>query len=236
MSQVFAAINHRLSEEYAKIDLPSQEAKDRFVLIASDPASFCQLSLTHRLLCCCVAYLSLFPRHVVRLLKDARFLQHELSGLKDINMSNTMLETVVQEKPVRRKSPFAARRASAMVSSSPAGDASSSSLLSVVSSDRTPRTSITGPEDSSTSLLLSSEPVTTVNTAPTEAPSSNMLQAELPPSRPVGGSEKHANGGFREVIDTESTAEKEEEPAPVPPAKDSPNLGLETNAAPTSHE
>lgn len=33
MSQVFAAINHRLSEEYAKIELPSQEAKERFVLL-----------------------------------------------------------------------------------------------------------------------------------------------------------------------------------------------------------
>ncbi|CAE6340395.1 unnamed protein product [Rhizoctonia solani] len=31
MSQVFAAINHRLSEEYGKIDLPSQEAKDRLL-------------------------------------------------------------------------------------------------------------------------------------------------------------------------------------------------------------
>lgn len=31
MSQVFAAINHRLSEEYSKIDLQSQEAKDRML-------------------------------------------------------------------------------------------------------------------------------------------------------------------------------------------------------------
>ena len=31
MTQVFAAINHRLSEEYAAIDLPSQEAKERCV-------------------------------------------------------------------------------------------------------------------------------------------------------------------------------------------------------------
>ena len=29
MTQVFAAINHRLSEEYANIDLPSLEAKER---------------------------------------------------------------------------------------------------------------------------------------------------------------------------------------------------------------
>lgn len=175
-----------------------------------------------------------FSLHVVRLLKDARFLQQELSGLKDINMSNTMLETVVQEKPVRRNSPFAARRASALVPS-PAGDASSS-LLSVVSSDRTPRTSITGPEDSSISLLLSSDPATTVNSTPPEAPGGNTLKAELPPSRSVGNSEKPANGGFREVIDTESTAEEEEELGPVPPAKDSSNLGPEKDAMPLSHE
>ncbi|CUA68120.1 Vacuolar protein sorting-associated protein 54 [Rhizoctonia solani] len=31
MSQVFAAINHRLSEEYGKIELPSQDAKDRLL-------------------------------------------------------------------------------------------------------------------------------------------------------------------------------------------------------------
>ncbi|KAG1903777.1 Vps54-like protein-domain-containing protein [Suillus fuscotomentosus] len=31
MSQVFAAINHRLSEEYSKIDLQNQEAKDRML-------------------------------------------------------------------------------------------------------------------------------------------------------------------------------------------------------------
>lgn len=30
MTQVFAAINHRLSEEYAKIELPSLEAKHRY--------------------------------------------------------------------------------------------------------------------------------------------------------------------------------------------------------------
>ena len=30
MTQVFAAINHRLSEEYATIELPSMEAKERY--------------------------------------------------------------------------------------------------------------------------------------------------------------------------------------------------------------
>lgn len=32
MTQVFAAINHRLSEEYGNIELPSLEAKNRFVI------------------------------------------------------------------------------------------------------------------------------------------------------------------------------------------------------------
>lgn len=31
MSQVFAAINHRLSEEYGKIELPHADAKLRYV-------------------------------------------------------------------------------------------------------------------------------------------------------------------------------------------------------------
>ena len=35
MTQVFAAINHRLSEEYTKIELPSLEAKERCVLTYS---------------------------------------------------------------------------------------------------------------------------------------------------------------------------------------------------------
>ncbi|KAH9848897.1 Vps54-like protein-domain-containing protein [Lenzites betulinus] len=34
MTQVFAAINHRLSEEYAKIELPSMEAKERLLVDA----------------------------------------------------------------------------------------------------------------------------------------------------------------------------------------------------------
>ena len=58
-----------------------------------------------------------------------------------------------------------------------------------------------------------------MNSTPIEAPSSG-VDVELAPPRPV---EKSANGGFREVIGTESTAEKE--PAPVPPAKDPPNPG-----------
>jgi hypothetical protein len=31
MTQVFAAINHGLSEEYGKLELPHQEAKTRYV-------------------------------------------------------------------------------------------------------------------------------------------------------------------------------------------------------------
>ena len=31
MSEVFAAINHRLSEEYTKIELPTLDAKERYV-------------------------------------------------------------------------------------------------------------------------------------------------------------------------------------------------------------
>jgi len=34
MSQVFAAVNHRLSEEYGQIELQSQEGKDRHVTSA----------------------------------------------------------------------------------------------------------------------------------------------------------------------------------------------------------
>ena len=30
MSEVFASINHRLAEEYQRIDLPSLEAKERY--------------------------------------------------------------------------------------------------------------------------------------------------------------------------------------------------------------
>lgn len=30
MSQVFAAVTHKLSEEYGKIELPNQEAKTRY--------------------------------------------------------------------------------------------------------------------------------------------------------------------------------------------------------------
>jgi vacuolar protein sorting-associated protein 54 len=38
MTQVFAAINHRLSEEYTTIELPNQEAKERLIFLAKDPS------------------------------------------------------------------------------------------------------------------------------------------------------------------------------------------------------
>ncbi|KAH7910760.1 Vps54-like protein-domain-containing protein [Hygrophoropsis aurantiaca] len=76
MSQVFAAINHRLSEEYTGIELLTQEAKDR-------------------------------------LLVDARYLHEKLSVLKNVNAPTTMLETLVSEKPIPRKSALNTIRAAA---------------------------------------------------------------------------------------------------------------------------
>ncbi|KAF8643808.1 hypothetical protein AX16_008826 [Volvariella volvacea WC 439] len=66
MTQVFAAINHRLSEEYGKIELPNQAAKDR-------------------------------------LLEDARYLHQKLSALKNVGTPSAMLETVIMEKSIPRK-------------------------------------------------------------------------------------------------------------------------------------
>lgn len=74
MSQVFAAINHRLSDEYLKVELQSQEAKDR-------------------------------------MLADARFLHQKLSALKNVNAPTNMLETLVGEKLVPRKSGIGTFRA-----------------------------------------------------------------------------------------------------------------------------
>ncbi|KAG9012078.1 hypothetical protein FRB94_011774 [Tulasnella sp. JGI-2019a] len=78
MSQVFATVTHRLTEEYGKIELPSQEAK-------------------------------------TRLLQDAKYLHDKLSGLKNVSIPGSMLETVVMEKTIPRKgSPFPMRRQSTM--------------------------------------------------------------------------------------------------------------------------
>ncbi|KAF9227828.1 Vps54-domain-containing protein [Gyrodon lividus] len=74
MSQVFAAINHRLSEEYTKIEVQSQEAKDR-------------------------------------MMTDAQFLHQKLSVLKHVGALTNMLETVVAEKSVPRKSALSNLRA-----------------------------------------------------------------------------------------------------------------------------
>ncbi|KIL00921.1 hypothetical protein PAXRUDRAFT_29438 [Paxillus rubicundulus Ve08.2h10] len=76
MSQVFAAINHRLCEEYTKIDLQSHEAKDRMIA-------------------------------------DARFLQQKLSVLRHVGAPTSMLETLVAEKSVARKSALSNLRAAA---------------------------------------------------------------------------------------------------------------------------
>ncbi|KAF8559658.1 Vps54-domain-containing protein [Imleria badia] len=67
MSQVFAAINHRISEEYGQIELQSQEAKDR-------------------------------------MLADAQFLHQKLSVLRNVSAPTNMLETLVAEKSIPRKS------------------------------------------------------------------------------------------------------------------------------------
>ncbi|KAI6028484.1 Vps54-like protein-domain-containing protein [Pisolithus orientalis] len=67
-------INHRLSDEYLKVELQSQEAKDR-------------------------------------MLADARFLHQKLSALKNVNAPTNMLETLVGEKLVPRKSGIGTFRA-----------------------------------------------------------------------------------------------------------------------------
>jgi len=76
MSQVFAAINHRLSEEYGQIELQSQEAKDR-------------------------------------MLADAQFLHRKLSVLKNVSAPTNMLETLVAEKSIPRKSTLGNSRSTA---------------------------------------------------------------------------------------------------------------------------
>ncbi len=85
MTQVFAAINHRLSEEYAGIDLPSQESKERYVN------------------CFTTEGINLHPS--CRLLADAKFLHEKLSALKNVRAPTAMLTIVVQEKRIEHKSP-----------------------------------------------------------------------------------------------------------------------------------
>ena len=81
MSQVFAAMNHRLSEEYSKIELPSQEAKERYI------------TQYHNMESCCLNINN-------RMLRDTRYLHQQFSGLKHVNAPTGMLETVVSEKQI----------------------------------------------------------------------------------------------------------------------------------------
>ena len=81
MSQVFAAMNHRLSEEYSKIELPSQEAKERYIAQYRNINS-CYLNINNRML------------------RDTRYLHKQFSGLKHVNAPTGMLETVVSEKQI----------------------------------------------------------------------------------------------------------------------------------------
>ena len=88
MSEVFATINHRLSEEYIKIDLPTSDAKERCVRshrnrIAAHP----NVALAH-----------IFPNH--RLLMDARYLHERFSVLKAPGTPTAVLETLVADKRV----------------------------------------------------------------------------------------------------------------------------------------
>lgn len=85
MTQVLAAMNVRLSEEYGKIDIPNQDAKSRWV--------FVNRRLT--LLIHCV-----FVPFIGRLLADAKYLHQKLSGLKHVGTLTSMLETVIAERRI----------------------------------------------------------------------------------------------------------------------------------------
>src|SRR6266478_6570974 len=88
MSEVFATINHRLSEEYAKIELPTPEAKERCV--THHFLGHLNAVLAH----CCL----FIPRH--RLLIDARYLHEKFSVLKAPGTPTAVLETLVADKRV----------------------------------------------------------------------------------------------------------------------------------------
>lgn len=95
MTQVFAAINHRLSEAYGVIELPDQEAKTRCV---------------HRYRCTqkppcwqnIIQFASHFVDPLLRLLEDAKYLHQKLAILKNVGTPTGMLETVVAEKSIPR--------------------------------------------------------------------------------------------------------------------------------------
>ena len=84
MSEVFATINHRLSEEYTRIELPTLDAKERYVHF-------------HHIKYACSQLLCL-PNH--RLLIDARYLHEKFSVLKAPGTPTAVLETLVADKRV----------------------------------------------------------------------------------------------------------------------------------------
>jgi len=86
MTQVFAAMNHRLSEEYAAIELPNQDAKDTYVKYETDRLN-----------------ILINQMNVSRLLADAKYLHQKFGALKNAGTPSTMLETVVSEKSVAHK-------------------------------------------------------------------------------------------------------------------------------------
>jgi vacuolar protein sorting-associated protein 54 len=88
MSEVFATINHRLSEEYTKIELPTLDAKERCV---HSHHYFCPPK------CGPCSYLPFFfPDH--RLLTDAHYLHEKFSVLKAPGTPTAVLETLVADK------------------------------------------------------------------------------------------------------------------------------------------
>lgn len=91
MTQVFAAINHGLSEEYGKIELPHQEAKTRYV-----PK---KIRRTWHLL---IELFLFFSSLKNRLLADAKYLHAKLAALKNVGTPSGMLVTVISEKSIPR--------------------------------------------------------------------------------------------------------------------------------------
>lgn len=144
-----------------------------------------------------------------------------------------MLETVVKEKNVRRRSPFVTRRSSTMVTN---GD----SLATPPTTSLERRSSLFGSgagADSTSSLLAPSSVSSTPQPGGTSTTSLTSPEGadHLPGNATHGANgdagpgvpSKPANGGFREVIDATgasmTTAEEQigsEERAPEPPAKE----------------
>lgn len=89
MSEVFATINHRLSEEYTKIELPTSDAKERCV-----HSHYYLRPQMRRLL----IFAFFFPNH--RLLTDAHYLHEKFSVLKAPGTPTAVLETLVADKRV----------------------------------------------------------------------------------------------------------------------------------------